>query len=221
MTQPPDDADPRSPSGRVICDLRSGLVKARSDFLSFRHSLIDIVHGDFSQISMGLLALITRAQGFHDGALRGIEDDNPYVAFPLIRCYAENAAVLLWILDHPDDLSRLSASAQPGERFAIGRLVSNAAKRATGFKRLYEQLSEFSHPVAMGFHHAWRVVPDEERTLQWSSKPSFEGIDGQIRACFWLVELTEIHASTWPIAYRASVRDSPTDGRAPRLEGAC
>lgn len=140
-------------------------------------------------------------------SLQGIETDNPYATFPLIRCYAENAAVLLWILDHPNDLSRLSSSAD--ERFAIGRLISNAAKRAHGFKGIYEQLSEFSHPVAAGFHQPWRVVPDEERTLQWSSVPSFKTTEDKIWACFGLVELTEIHANVWPSAYRASVRSSP------------
>jgi hypothetical protein len=210
MTHPNADEFRATPATRGMHDVASGLAVARADFLDFRHSLIDVMRGDFSQISMGLLSLITRAQGFHDGALRGIEYDNPYATFPLIRCYAENAAVLLWILDHPQDLSRLSSSARPDERFAIGRLISNAAKRARGFKGLYEQLSEFSHPVATGFHQPWRVVPDEERTLQWSSVPSFKTTEDKIWACFWLVELTEIHANVWSSAYRASVLSPPT-----------
>lgn len=209
MTAPRAEKPQGTPAARGIYDVASGLAAARAGFIEFRHALVDIVRGDFSQVSMGLLSLITRAQGFHEGALRGIENDNPYATFPLIRCYAENAAVLLWILDHPNDLSRLSSSARPEERFAIGRLISNAAKRAHGFKGIYEQLSEFSHPVAAGFHQPWGVVPDEERTLQWSSVPSFKTAEDKIWACFWLVELTEIHANVWPPAYRASVRSPP------------
>jgi hypothetical protein len=205
MTDPHAEDLSGTPAARGMHDVASGLAVARADFVDFRHSLVDVVRGDFSQVSMGLLALITRAQGFFDGALKGVENDNPYATFPLIRCYAENAAVLLWILDHPNDLSRLSSSAPADERFAIGRLISNAAKRAKGFKAIYEQLSEFSHPVATGFHQPWRVVPDEERTLQWSSVPSFKTTEDKIWACFWLVELTEIHANVWPSAYRASV----------------
>jgi hypothetical protein len=124
---------------------------ARADYVDLRHSLVDVVRGDFSQVSMGLLALITRAQGFFDGALKGVENDNPYATFPLIRCYAENAAVLLWILDHPNDLSRLSSSAPADERFAIGRLISNAANRAKGSRRSMNSCRSSRIP--------WRRIP--------------------------------------------------------------
>jgi hypothetical protein len=200
MTQLPFDEVTGTPSSRGIADLESGLAIARSTFLVFRHSLLGLMRGDFSEVSMGLLALVTRAQGVHDGALRGIEEDNSHGTFPLIPCYAENAAVLLWIFDHPNDLSRLASDARTEERFAIGRLVSNADKRAKGFKGIYEQLSEFSHPVATGFHQPWRVVSDEV--------PSFKTADDQIWACFRLTALTEVHANVWPAAYRASVRRS-------------
>ena len=186
-------------------DLESAVAIARAEFAKFGRSLDRVVQPDLTIEAMGLLALITRAQGFHDGALQAVVSNNPYAAFPLVRCYAENAAVLLWVLEHPDDIGRLSAIASQDQRFAIGRLIANAAKRAPGFKDVYEQLSEFTHPVASGFTQPFRAAPDADGEFSWSSIPSFSGDEDKILACFWLVELTEMHANTWPRAYRSAM----------------
>jgi hypothetical protein len=186
-------------------DLESSIATARAEFAKFGRSLDRVVQTDLTIEGMGLLALVTRAQGFHSGALQAVESNNPYAAFPLIRCYAENAAVLLWVLEHPHDIGRLSAIAQQDQRFAVGRLIANAAKRAPGFKDVYEQLSEFTHPVASGFAQPFRAAPDADGGFSWSSIPSFGSDDDKILACFWLVELTEMHANVWPRAYRAAM----------------
>jgi hypothetical protein len=39
-----------------------------------------------------LSGFLARAQGLHEGAVAAISADNPYVAFTLLRAYAENAA---------------------------------------------------------------------------------------------------------------------------------
>ncbi|MGZ0711316.1 hypothetical protein ACWPKO_23610 (plasmid) [Coraliomargarita sp. W4R53] len=186
-------------------DLESAIAVARAGFAEFGRSLNSVVQTDLTIEAMGLLALITRAQGFHNGALQAVESDNPYATFPLVRCYAENAAVLLWVLEHPHDISRLSATATQDQRFAIGRLIANAAKRAPGFKDVYEQLSEFTHPVASGFTQPFRVASDENGGFSWSSIPSFGSDKDKILACFWLVELTEMHENIWPRAYRDAI----------------
>ncbi|WP_454117068.1 hypothetical protein [Microbacterium aurum] len=188
-------------------DLESAIAIARAEFAKFGRSLDRVVQPDLTIEAMGLLALMTRAQGFHDGALQAVVSNNPYAAFPLVRCYAENAAVLLWVLEHPNDIGRLSAIAPQDQRFAIGRLVANAAKRAPGFKDVYEQLSEFTHPVASGFTQPFRAAPgaDADAGFSWSSVPSFSSDDDKILACFWLVELTEMHANIWPRAYRSAM----------------
>jgi hypothetical protein len=109
------------------------------------------------------------------------------------------------MLDHPEDLKRLSMLATLPERFAIGRLVSAADKRARGFKALYEQLSEYTHPVQSTFSESWVVRDEIRREGLWSSAPRFKQDDDPLWACFWLIELTEIHQHVWPQLYRASV----------------
>ncbi|WP_344055317.1 hypothetical protein [Microbacterium lacus] len=195
-----------SPASRGMHDLESAIAIARAKFARFGRSLDRVVQADLTIEVMGLLALITRAQGFHNGALQAVESDNPYAAFPLVRCYAENAAVLLWVLEHPHDIGRVSAIAQQDQRFAVGRLIANAAKRAPGFKDVYEQLSEFTHPVASGFTQPFRAASDADGGFSWSSIPSFGSDDDKILACFWLVELTEMHANVWPRAYRGAMK---------------
>ncbi|NYJ18501.1 hypothetical protein [Glaciibacter psychrotolerans] len=194
-----------------MADLESAIRIARTEFAKFSRSIAVVVQRDLGIVGMGLLALVTRAQGFHDGALHALEANNPYATFPLIRCYAENAAALVWVLDHPGDIGRLSALAAQDERFAIGRLVANAAKRAPGFKDVYEQLSEFTHPVASGFTQPFRATSDES-SFRWSSVPSFGADEDKITACFWLVELTEMHADVWPRAYRATMNEEAVAG---------
>ena len=49
---------------------------------------------------------LARAQGFHEGAVAAIAADNPYAAFTLLRAYAENAAAILYVKDHPAQLER-------------------------------------------------------------------------------------------------------------------
>lgn len=196
-------------TARGIVDLTSGIQAAHQSFAKFRHDLTPYVAGDFSTIGMGLLAIVTRAQAFHDSALAAIVDDNPWAAYALIRSYAENAAVLLWMLEKPNDLKRLSVLAQESERFAIGRIVNSANKRAPGFGRLYATLSELAHPVASSFSESWRAEA-ETRVATWSSVPTFKVQENRLWACLWLVELTEIHAHSWPLLYQASVRNPST-----------
>lgn len=192
-------------SARGIFDLDSGVETARRTFVEFRDGLAPAFDGDLSAVGMGLLAIVTRAQAFHDSALASISDDNPWAAYALIRSYAENAAVLLWMLEKPDDLGRLSMLAHESERFAIGRIVSTANKRAPGFKNLYAKLSELAHPAASSFSETWNASL-ESRHATWSSVPTFKVQENRLWACLWLVELTEIHTEAWPVLYRASAK---------------
>lgn len=191
-------------TARGILDLQSGLEVARRDFSEFRTSLSLVVTDELSTIGMGLLAVVTRAQAFHDSALDAIENDNPWAAYALIRSYAENAAVLLWMLEKPGDLKRLSMLADESERFVIGRVIAAANRRAPGFKGLYAVLSDLAHPVASSFSESWQASP-ESRLANWSSVPTFKVQENRLWACLWLVELTEIHAHAWPTLYKNSV----------------
>ena len=55
-----------------------------------------------------LSGFLARAQGLHEGAVAAISADNPYAAFTLLRAYAENAAAILYVKDHPAQLEVLA-----------------------------------------------------------------------------------------------------------------
>lgn len=193
---------------RGIHDLETGIAVAESSFKQFWHDVGECIRDapEINTIRMGLLAMVTRAQGYHSAALRASRDDNPYAAFALVRCFAENAAALLWMMEKPNDLGRVSLLAEESERFAIGRLVTAANKRAPGFGAIYEQLSAYVHPVTSSFSDGWRPS-DGPREVSWTSVPTFKVQQSRQLVCFWLLELTEIHAATWPALYAAALRD--------------
>jgi hypothetical protein len=58
-----------------------------------------------------------------------IEAQNPHAAFTLLRAYAENTAAILY-----------AGSSEPGR----------PPKRFEGFKGIYDQLSKFARPQALG-----------------------------------------------------------------------
>jgi hypothetical protein len=196
-------------SARGIHDLESGIETAEASFKAF---WTEVGHNiglspEITSIRMGLLSMVTRAQGYHSAALSAVRDDNPYAAFTLVRCFAENAAALLWMMEKPGDLGRISVLAGETEGFAVGRLITTANKRAPGFGAVYEELSKYAHPVASSFSDGWQPGSGH-RDVAWSSVPAFKVEVSKQLICFWLLELTEIHANTWPMLYTAGIREA-------------
>lgn len=145
---------------------------------------------------MTLLSLFTRAQAFHESALAAVQADNPFAAFTLLRSYAENAAMLVWLRDKPGDIVRIYPDAPASQRIRIGRLVDKASARLGGFKPIYEQLSEFAHPGEATAMAGWHPT-DVDLRVRWHSAPAFKSDDDFKIACFWLVELAEANGHLW------------------------
>jgi hypothetical protein len=129
---------------------------------------------------------LARAQGLHEGAVAAISADNPYAAFTLLRAYAENAAAILYVNDHPAQLERFWREPH-GPGVSIGKITSHARGRFDGFKGIYSQLSQYAHPQALSLLASHRVV--EGRVVQWSSAPAFKSDHDAVIACAWVVEL--------------------------------
>jgi hypothetical protein len=151
---------------------------------------------DFDVPRMTMLSLLTRSQAFHDGALSAVREDNPFAAFTLLRSYAENAAVLIWLQHHKDDLRRLYPEAGKQQRLSIGRVVAKASTRMSGFAGIYEQLSNFAHPASTTALSGWTTTEDVTR-VTWASHPAFRNEDDAMLACVWLVELAQANAHLW------------------------
>ena len=138
-----------------------------------------------------LLGLLSRAQAFHDGALNGVQHDNPFASATLIRAYSETVAALIWIQAKPGDLPKFSHAAPKREAVPIGKLVNFARTQSDGFKGIYDQLSGFAHPTSAGGLSGVKSVA-EDGTTTWQSRASFRTDDDVIHMCLWILELAEV-----------------------------
>jgi hypothetical protein len=92
---------------------------------------------------------MARAQGLHDAIVREIRHSNPHAVFTLMRAYAETAAIILYVKDHPNYVSVVQTS--PEElpkgrgRKSMQAIINHAVKRFSGFKEVYTELSEIAH----------------------------------------------------------------------------
>lgn len=196
---------------RGITDYASGKIAAETHFKQFLNDMMPLANGSITAFSMGLLAMVTRAQAFHTGAISMLDANNPFATNALIRAYAENAAALLWAADKSHGAASLSIGAERHQRLVVGRIVDSAGKRLPGFKKLYESLSEYTHPVADAFPGAWLPSEDDDGCVQWSSAPRYRSDDGKLWALLWLMELTDVHQEVWPFLYQNS-RPNPQTG---------
>jgi hypothetical protein len=154
---------------------------------------------------------LAHAQGLHEGAVAAISADNPYAAFTLLRAYAENAAAILHVKDHPVQLEKFGREPR-GPGVPIGKIISHARVRFDGFKGIYSQLSQYAHPQALSLLASHRVV--EGRVVQWSSAPAFKSDRDAVIACAWVVELAK--ATSHQIQTTANPPSSPSPrARAP------
>ena len=90
---------------------------------------------------------LAKAQGLHEGAVAAIHADNLYAAFTLVRAYAENAAGILYVKDHREQLDKFWQLDNYG--VTIGKITNYARNRFGGFQGIYDQLSQYAHPGAL------------------------------------------------------------------------
>jgi hypothetical protein len=130
---------------------------------------------------------LARAQGLHEGTVAAIRAGNPYATFTLLRAYAQTAAAVLYVKDHPAQLEKcLPGPHGPGVK--IGKITSHAERRLGGFKGTYSQLSKYAHPMALTWPVSSRAAGG---TIERASAPAFEAGHDAITACAWVVELAE------------------------------
>jgi hypothetical protein len=131
---------------------------------------------------------LARAQGFHEGTVAAIAADNPYAAFTLLRSYAENAAAILYVKDHPSQLERFWRDTR-GPGVLIDEIINYAMNRFRGFRGIYSELTKYAHPHALSLLASSRVI--EGRLVQWSSAPAFKSDHDAVMAYVWVVELAD------------------------------
>lgn len=143
---------------------------------------------DYRAAHLVFSGFLARAQGFHEGTVAAINADNPYAAFTLLRAYAENAAAILYVKDHPAALERFWGDTRR-PNVTIHEIITYATTRFRGFKGIYSELNKYVHPHALSLLASSRVI--EGRIVQWSSVPTFKSDHDAVIACVWAVELAE------------------------------
>ena len=195
MTSSTDEADqsgdePTSwlaPLG--IHDRQSALLQAEEARKWLLVALGTVAEYPGSQASAPAVAvfsgLLTRACGLHDGIVAAIAADNPFAAFPLIRSYAENAAAVLYATDHPRQLERIAVGRR-AEQVKIGTMTNYAAPKFTGWKQIYNDLSNYAHPHRLSLMHG---LAQKGNSFELSVTPAFRSDTSYMTACGWTVEM--------------------------------
>lgn len=164
-----------------------------------------------------LSGFIAKAQGLHEGAVAAIRADNPYAAFTLLRAYAENAAGILYVKDHPGQLDKFWQLDSYG--VSIGKITNHAVTRFGGFKGTYSELSKYAHPMALSVLASSKVV--DGQALRWQSAPHFKSDGDAVVACAWVVELATATAYLIvEFAKAFGLLPSPSGGSAAEETGA-
>jgi hypothetical protein len=146
------------------------------------------VDGKLYQDDVSFLNFIGRAQAFHIGALDLIERGNPLAAMTVIRSYLETIAASLWLVKHPDDISKLNLGASQG--LPIGRVIAEATKALPGLRDVYKVLSDAAHPAGAGAFHT--ISTDGVNGFTWQSMPRFRTINDARQVLQWVEELCEV-----------------------------
>jgi hypothetical protein len=173
-----------------IVDRTTGLERASEA----RESLLEAGRvafgsvGHYTTSHVVFFGFLARAQGLHEGAVAAISAGNPYAAFTLLRSYAENAAAILYVSDHPAQLEKFWNDRR-GSGVKIGKITNHAhtSTRFGGFKDIYSELSKYAHPHALSMLASTRNVGGN--SFQWASAPAFKSASDLLMACAWVVEL--------------------------------
>ena len=130
---------------------------------------------------------VARAQCLHEASVQMTEVENPHAAFTLLRAYAENTAAILYAKDHPN----LAAHwwDVDGHGIQIGKITNHARTRLGGFREIYDQLSQYAHPLARGLLASSTIA--DGQSVKWSSAPHFMSANDQLVAYAWAVELAD------------------------------
>jgi hypothetical protein len=186
---------PESVKARGIVDRATGIERARAS----RQWLFDAakeVLGCTSMVYDGhilVMGLATRAAGLHDGAVHALETDNPFVVYTLLRSYAENAAAVLYAIDHPTQLHRILGfgDSRPLKVGTITNYAEQGSGRFGSFRSVYADLSGFAHPMSRSIFASAKPTEDG---FQWRLDPAFKHDADFLVACALVVELAEANA---------------------------
>jgi len=168
-------------------------VESARDYTSIAEEYI--VPGELALPMLFFGSMINRCEGLHTGIAREMREANPQAVFPLIRTYAEAAALLIYVIDHIKYIEALIDKPQQRRqdvpaRLKVGKLVSYAKRKvAPGFKFAYDELSDFTH---FGSTAMWTpyVLDEDGKKFSWTSYPRWKSDEQALIAAAGTLEIS-------------------------------
>jgi hypothetical protein len=141
-------------------------------------------------------SMINRCNSLHTAIVREMEAETPHAVFPLIRTYAEGAALMIYVYDHVNYIESLldrpwERDPNAPARLTVGRLVAYAVKHAApGFKQVYDELSDFTH---FGSTAMWSpfVLATDGGSYSWTSRPRWRNDEQAMTAAAMTLEVAD------------------------------
>jgi hypothetical protein len=143
-------------------------------------------------------SIVNRFTSLHAAIAREMAMENPHAVFPLIRAYAEGAALLIYVTDRVSYIEALLD--RPNEqrknvpnRLKVGKLVAHAIKHAPGFKDAYDELTDFTH---FGSTAMWSSFSPTSGGYAWRSAPHWRSEEQALIAAALTLEVSDA-SHTW------------------------
>ena len=187
---------PESVKARGIVDRATGIERARASRQWLQDAAWDALNrtDQLQNSHFVVTGLATRAAGLHDGVVHALETDNPFGAYTMLRSYAENAAAVLYATDHPEKLDRILGLGDTN-LITVGTITNYAqqgSKRFGAFKKVYDDLSAFAHPMSRSIFAS--AKPNGDNGFQWALEPAFKYDLDFLVTCALVVELAEANS---------------------------
>ncbi len=129
---------------------------------------------------LAFLSFINRATSLHRGIVSAVREENPHVAFTLLRAYLE-LVVLVYYVDsnrgYLGALKRPMAELPPHTRERFSDLFEFAGRELAGVVTTYEALNEMAHFGSTALWHPFVLSGEEERRIAFSTAPGWRKPD--------------------------------------------
>jgi len=170
-----------------------------------------VAAGDYDELAKNFLAsegidptalpvlffssMVNRCNSLHAAIAREMQAQNPHAVFPLIRAYAEGAALVIYVYDHVGYVEALIDRPRERQRstrarLKVRKLVAYALKHAPGFKHAYDELTDFTH---FGSTAMWSpfVLSDGGDSFSWTSYPRWRNDEQAMIAAALTLEVSD------------------------------
>ena len=137
-----------------------------------------------------------RATGLHRAIRSAIADNNPHAVFPLLRSYVETAMVICYLTDRPSEVRSFLGlpESDPASRLrpSSQKLIDHAARRYSGIKALWAELSDLTHLGSPAVWMPWVIEDEQQRLTTIASFPRWRRPQEALIACGEAVEIGDV-----------------------------